>query len=249
MKKRCVLIMSIVVCTLFVGCAGSTDNTNALKDKLESARETAIEEQADEPAEKKIEDLDRKKEQEKQEAPDDREEDTEKESEKEPEEQAEQEPYSGVLYWYKELQDSGKTWEEMEEYTSQTELVQHGWPYGTDNNEIRYVYYDLTGDGYDELIITYYNDPVDIYSNEGDAVYSYGVPYRALVSLYPDGTLMEGLTLGTKGWSKTWYRYDDDSCKYVSVKEELSPQMSEIRLPEGKKIADVVVPEWFSLSE
>lgn len=151
----------------------------------------------------------------------------------------ESEPYAGVLYWYKEIQDSGKSSEDMEKYESKTELVQHGWPYATNNEEVRYVYEDLTGDGNDELIITYYNDPVDIYSNEGDAVYSYGVPYRALAAFYPDGTLMEGLTLGAKGWQETWYRYDDSTHKYVMVKGKLNPGMSEIILPEGKKIKDV----------
>ena len=159
------------------------------------------------------------------------------------------EPYAGVLYWYKEIQDSGKSWEEMEEYSSKTELIQHGWPYSTDNNEVRYVYEDLTGDGYDELIITYYNEPVDIYSNEGDVVYSYAVPYRAIVELYPDGTLMEGVTLGTKGWQQTWYRYDDRTYKYVPVKGELHPEMSSIMIKEGKKIADVVIPDGLSVLE
>ena len=154
----------------------------------------------------------------------------------------ETEPYAGVLYWYKEIQDSGRSSDEMDKYASKTELVQHGWPYSTNNDEVRYVYKDLTGDGNNELIITYYNDPVDIYSNEGDAVYSYGVPYRALAAIYPDGTLMEGLTLGAKGWQETWYRYDDSTHKYVPVKEKLNPDVSEIILPEGKKIGEVVVP-------
>ena len=153
------------------------------------------------------------------------------------------EPYCGVLYWYKELQDSGKSWEEMEKYNSRTALVQHGWPYATNNEEIRYIYQDITGDGLIELIITYYNTPVDIYSNDGDAVYAYGVPYRALADIYPDGTIMEGLTLGVQGWRKTWYRYNNESCKYDPVTEDLHPEVSALSFPEGKKISDVVVPE------
>lgn len=153
------------------------------------------------------------------------------------------EPYCGVLYWYKQLQESGKSWDEMEQYNSQTALVQHGWPYSTDNDEVRYVYQDITGDGLIELIITYHGDPVDIYSNDGDAVYAYGVPYRAIAEIYPDGTIMEGLTMGTKGWSQTWYRYDGDTYKYVPVKESITPDTSAVSFPEGKKISDVVVPD------
>ena len=157
------------------------------------------------------------------------------------------EPYCGVLYWYKQLQDSGKSWEEMEKYNSETALIQHGWPNSTDNNEVRYVYQDITGDGLIELIITYYGEPVDIYSNDGDAVYSYGVPYRAIAEIYPDGTIMEGLTMGTKGWQETWYRYDDDTYKYVPLSEKLTPGTSGITFPEGKRIADVVVPDDMNL--
>ena len=153
------------------------------------------------------------------------------------------EPYCGVLYWYKQIQDSGRSWDEMEKYNSRTALVQHGWPYSTDNNEVRYVYQDITGDGLDELIVTYYGDPVDIYSNDGDAVYSYGVPYRAIAEIYPDGTIMEGLTMGTKGWKQTWYRYDNDTYKYVPLSETLNPGTSSVTFPEGKRISDVVVPE------
>ena len=157
------------------------------------------------------------------------------------------EPYCGILYWYKQIQESGKSWEEMEEYNSRTALVQHGWPYSTDNDEVRYVYQDITGDGWIELIITYYGDPVDIYSNDGDAVHAYSVPYRALAEIYPDGTIMEGLTMGTKGWNETWYRYDNNSYKYLPLKEKLTPDTSAITFPEGKRISDVVVPDGLDL--
>ncbi|MBO4267516.1 MAG: hypothetical protein J5910_10060 [Lachnospiraceae bacterium] len=157
------------------------------------------------------------------------------------------EPYCGVLYWYKQLQESGKSWDEMEKYNSQTALVQHGWPYSTNNDEVRYVYQDITGDGLIELIITYYGDPVDIYSNDGDAVYAYGVPYRAIAQIYPDGMIMEGLTMGAKGWRETWYRYDNDTYKYVPLKEKYSEGMAGITFPEGKRITDVIVPEGMKL--
>ena len=158
-------------------------------------------------------------------------------------------PYAGVLYWYKAMQDSGKSSQEMEKYESRTGLIQHGWPFATSNDEVGYVYKDLTGDGYDELIITYYGDAVDIYSNEGDAVHAYSVPYRAIAELFPDGTIMEGLTLGTKGWRQTWYRYDDATCKYEPVKGELHPEMSSVIMTNIKPLSDVKVPDWYSINE
>ena len=153
------------------------------------------------------------------------------------------EPYCGVLYWYKDLQTSGKSWEEMEKYNSKTALVQYGWPYSTNNEEVRFVYRDITGDGYDELIITYNGDPVDIYSNEGDAVYSYGVPYRAIAEIYPDGTIMEGLSAGTKGWISTWYKYDEKTYKYAMIKEEPQHDVSPMTFTGGNKIDDITVPD------
>ncbi len=158
-------------------------------------------------------------------------------------------PYAGVLYWYKALQDSGKSSQEMEKYTSMTGLVQHGWPFATSNDEVGYIYEDLNSDGYDELIITYYGDPVDIYSNDGDAIHAYSVPYRAIAELYPDGTIMEGLTLGTKGWRQTWYRLNEGTWKYEPVKEELHPEMSSIILTNIKPLSDVKVPDWYSINE
>ncbi len=159
------------------------------------------------------------------------------------------EPYCGILYWYKQIQESGMSAEEMEEYNSRTALVQHGWPFSTDNDEVRYVYRDITGDGLIELIITYHGDPVDIYSNDGDAVYAYGVPYRALAEIYPDGTIMEGLTMGTKGWNETWYRYDENTYKYVPLKEKLTPETSGVTFEEGEKISDVIVPDGINMLE
>ncbi len=164
-------------------------------------------------------------------------------------EEDEVQPYAGVLYWYKALQDSGKSAEEMEKYTSMTELIQHGWPFAATNDEVGYVYKDLTGDGFDELIITYYGDPVDIYSNEGDAIHAYSVPYRAVAELFPDGTIMEGLTLGSKGWRQTWYRYDEATCKYEPVSEELHPEMSSVILTNIKPLSDIKVPDWYSLND
>ena len=58
---------------------------------------------------------------------------------------------------------------------------------------------------------------------------------------------MEGLTMGTKGWIETWYRYNEDTFKYEPLKEKLTPGVSAATFPEGTKIADVVVPSGLNL--
>jgi hypothetical protein len=80
---------------------------------------------------------------------------------------------------------------------------------------------------------------VDIYSHGGDAVYSYGTPYRGIAELYPDGTLSEVVTMGVKGSSTRWYRYDEKSGKFLKADGELHPKESPVIMPEGRKISDV----------
>ncbi len=148
-------------------------------------------------------------------------------------------PYWGVLLSYKEAQDAGYTEEELNERGYKTELIQHGWPKTTNNNEVRYHYYDINNYDWIDLIITYYGQIVDIYSHDGDAVYSYGTPYRGIAELYPDGSLSEVVTMGVKGSSTRWYRYDEKSGKFLKADGELHPKESPVIMPEGRKISDV----------
>ena len=239
---------------LFAGCGSSSsdDLADKLRENVELAKEQDISDEKDSEdisEETAAEDGSSKQDEDNdagtaEELTEDTSEETENEDvEDASETEEESEPYGDILRWYKTLQDSGKTWEEMEQYASQTELIQHGWPFGTDNTEIRYVYQDITGDGYDELIITYYNDPVDIYTNDGDAIHAYSVPYRAIAEIYPDGIIMEGLSIGTKGWSRTWYRYNDRTCMFEPSGEELQPEGEAMTFADGKKIADVDLPD------
>ena len=148
-------------------------------------------------------------------------------------------PYWGVLLSYKEAQDAGYTEEELKEKGYRTELIQHGWPKITNNDEVRYHYYDINNDDWIDLIITYYGQIVDIYSHDGDAVYSYGAPYRGIAELYPDGSLSEVITMGVKGAATTWYKYDVESGKFLKADGELHPKEPPVVLPEGRKISDI----------
>ena len=148
-------------------------------------------------------------------------------------------PYWGVLLSYKEAQDAGYTEEELKERGYKTELIQHGWPRLTNNDEVRYHYYDINNDDWIDMIITYHGQIVDIYSHDGDAVYSYGAPYRGIAELYPDGSLSEVVTMGVKGSVTRWYKYDVESGKFLAANEELHPKEPPVVLPEGRRISDV----------
>lgn len=152
---------------------------------------------------------------------------------------ADVDPYYGVLLRYKEAQDKGLSQDELDAIGFKTALIDHGWPNGTNNDEVRYHYYDIGDDNWIDLIITYYGAIVDIYSHDGDAVYSYGAPYRGIAELYPDGTIRETISMGVSGSATNWLRYDVSSGKFILVDGQLTPTDDPVVLPEGKKISDV----------
>ena len=97
---------------------------------------------------------------------------------------------NNIILSYKEAQDKGLSEDELNAIGFKSALIQHGWPNATINDEVKYHYYDINNDNWIDMIITYYGEIVDIYSHDGDAVYSYGAPYRGIAELYPDGTLI-----------------------------------------------------------
>ncbi|MCR5673722.1 MAG: hypothetical protein K6F87_08435 [Lachnospiraceae bacterium] len=132
-----------------------------------------------------------------------------------------EELFMQVLYKYKEAQDGRFSDEEVEKLGIWTELVQHAWPFGSNNDEVRYLYYDVDSDGNDELIITYYNDIIDIYGYDGDKVrHAYSTPYRGIAQLYPDGMLRSDLSISAADYTTTWLQYDTDLGDYFSVFEK-----------------------------
>ncbi len=123
-----------------------------------------------------------------------------------------------ILYKYKEAQAGGYSMERVEEMGLQTELVQHGWPYAGTADEVRYLYYDVDADGSDELIITYYNDIVDIYGYDGEkARLAFSTPYRGIAELYPDGMLVLAFSISAGDSTTTWYQYNTSLGDFFSV--------------------------------
>ena len=153
-------------------------------------------------------------------------------------------PYGNILYMYKSIQDGDLDYSEAEMLGFQTALIEYGWPSEYTNNEERYQYLDVTGDGKEELLITNaYGDVIDIYSHEEDPVYAYGVPYRGVATVYPDGTLVEAISYGVNGAGYMWFKYDDDTGEYVGLRtKEESADKENITLEEGEHIADIEVP-------
>lgn len=119
--------------------------------------------------------------------------------------------YLDILYEYKEAQDGCYSQEEVERMGLWSELVQHGWPYAVSGDNVGYLYYDIDSDSNDELIITYYDDIVDIYGYDGtNARMAYSTPYRGITNLYPDGFIRRDYSISANDSSTTWYKFDTD---------------------------------------
>ena len=251
MKKTFSILITGLICGLMIAGCGKKDSD--IKDRIENAGETFAEKAEDTSQDKKETadsgDEGRKKSGSRKKPDKDAEdEDLEQEPdvEQEPEDSNEAygmneaaDPYWGVLLQYKEAQDGEYSMEQVEAMGLQTGLVQHGWPNAYTDDEVRYLYYDINSDEWIDLIITYYGEIVDIYSHDGDAVYSYGAPYRSIVELYPDGSLSELLSISVSKSKMTWYKYDVDSGKFLMQKGELHPKEDPVKLPEGKKISEL----------
>ncbi|MBO4901560.1 MAG: hypothetical protein J5518_02020 [Lachnospiraceae bacterium] len=130
--------------------------------------------------------------------------------------------YLEVLAKYKEAQDQKYTADQAMEMGIYSELVQYGWPDAVDPDAVKYLYYDVDSDGYDELIITYYDDIVDIYGYDGEKVrLAYSTPYRGITELYPDGMLLMLFSLNASDYRAEWYQYDAALGDYLTVFEKL----------------------------
>ncbi len=126
--------------------------------------------------------------------------------------------YQDILYLYKEAEDGGYTMEQVEDMGLDTELVQHGWPYAGAGDNAGYLFYDLDSDGEEELIITYYDDIIDIYGFDGEKTRcAFSTPYRGVTTLFPDGMLRLDYGIAANYYSSTWYKYDCDIGNYFPV--------------------------------
>lgn len=136
--------------------------------------------------------------------------------------------YQEILYKYKEAQDGQYTAEDVERMGIGTELVQHGWPLGATAGDVKYLYYDVDSDGNDELIITYYNEIIDIYGYDGEKVrLAFSTPYRGIAEIHPDGMLELIYSISASDGTTSWYQYDTALGDYLEVYEYRSEAGSE----------------------
>lgn len=206
--------------------------------------------------------------------------------------------YDDLLFTYKEVQDRHYTKDQIELIFGYGEVLpDYGWPDKTSSYDVGYVYYDVDSNGTDEMIITFGNDIVEIYSYFGDKVQRfYSAPYGDEVTLYPGGILKQYAPETSEFPGTSWYSYDAGLAGYYEDFEEsmgeyytfchhdfsgpeydeiaarlredpdadmpvwiyeyedwlsesdykkLLPKTKPVKLPDVKKIADVVLPDGY----
>ncbi|MBQ8946804.1 MAG: hypothetical protein IJ058_08340 [Lachnospiraceae bacterium] len=130
------------------------------------------------------------------------------------------ESYAGILNLYKEAQDNKYSEDQVLDMGIESELIQHGWPFASLNDEVRYVLYDVNNDGTDELLITYFDALQDIYTSDGAQLkLAYSCPYRGELSLHEDGMLEMRFAATVSNASTTWYVLNTTVGDYLPVCE------------------------------
>ena len=117
--------------------------------------------------------------------------------------------FMDLLFKYKEAEQGAYSEEQLKAMNLRTGLTQHGWPWSGAASEASYRFFDVNGDGLNELIISYYGNIIDIYAVGGDRLnYAYGGLYRGEASLHEGGLLEELFAPSMNHASTTWYRFD-----------------------------------------
>ncbi|MCR4990952.1 MAG: hypothetical protein K6A38_08830 [Lachnospiraceae bacterium] len=99
-----------------------------------------------------------------------------------------------LIYNLKLSQDNGYDQEQMYQMGIYGGLINLGWPDLTDNDEVRYILYDLNLNGNDELILTYKDELVDIYAYDGNKyIHAYSNATEngdiSKITIYEDGLI------------------------------------------------------------
>ena len=130
--------------------------------------------------------------------------------------------FDDLLYAYKEAQEGHYTNDQIELIFGYGEtLLDHGWPNESSSYDVGYVYYDVDSNGADEMIITFGDDIVEIYSYFGEKVKRfYSAPYGDEVTLYPGGILKQYAPDTSEFPGTSWYSYDLGLGQYYEDFEE-----------------------------
>lgn len=132
--------------------------------------------------------------------------------------------FDDLLYAYKEAQDGHYSSDQIDLIFGYGEaLLDHGWPNETSAYDVGYVYYDVNSDGTDDMVITFRDEIVDIYSYfEGKVKRFYSSPYGYEVTLYPEGILKSYAPETSDFPGTSWYSYDAGLGGYYEDFEELN---------------------------
>ena len=98
--------------------------------------------------------------------------------------------YQDVIYIYKEAQTKGyvdrNEWDNLGMFTG---LEGYGWP-NVDLEKVTFSMHDINHDGVPELVISYFNFPVDIYAYSGtEGRLALSRSYKDSMLIYPDGNV------------------------------------------------------------
>ncbi len=212
LRKRILLIVSLLGCLLLAGCGGKemTASADASEFKQETETDTLTETSVPDTPESE-----------------------EKEASETGNGQESSEPvdnyyvhrfdsFDDLLLAYKEAQERHYTKDQVELIFGYGEpLVNYGWPDELSPYDVGYVYYDVDSDGTDELIITVGNEIVEIYSRFGDKVQRfYAAPYGEEVTLYPGGILKQVAPDDSEFPGTSWFTYDAGLAGYYEDFEE-----------------------------
>ena len=130
--------------------------------------------------------------------------------------------YEDLLCLYKEAQDRHYTDEQIELIFGYGEaLLQYGWPDETSSYDVGYIYHDVNDDGSDEMILTFDNEIVEIYSYFGKKVKRFfSARYGDEITLYPGGILKKYAPETSDFPGTIWYSYDAGLGEYFADFEE-----------------------------
>ena len=131
-----------------------------------------------------------------------------------------EECYEEILGYLKAVMDGQCTREEMEEAGIFSSLWECGWNEADGERSPRYLYYDVDGDGTEELIVTCRGIITDIYGFDGNRARKTIWPSAdSTVMIYPEGMLE--MTESTEGYSGVmWFQFDTILGDYFAVFEK-----------------------------
>ncbi len=132
-----------------------------------------------------------------------------------------EECYEEILGSLKAVMNGQCTREELEAAGIYSSLWEYGWTTAEGEDAIHYLYYDVDGDGTDELIISYRDKITDIYGFDGKRARKTVWPSAdSTMTIHPDGMLKMTYAATNGDSGEMWFQYDAILGDYFSVFEK-----------------------------